>query len=263
MTFLRRAFAGGAVAAAAAAPAQAQPQTFLDVTSLTSGFAGTFAGLLGDVTVNGSIASAGTGPVFGALFSAVSPAFFGSTTDGTSPQFGYAGIFTPTAVATDRVGYSYTGAGTARVTVVFGAPVTNLTFHVANLDGALFDFAPTAGATFTLLSGNGGGGDGLELFGTVLRDANAGTSVGVDPGVAAPTAGARSAYGSLRISGAVSTLVFDVRSNNTVGNGDSGSFTLSANVEVIPEPSTYALLAAGLGGVGLVARRRRVRLPDA
>ncbi len=42
---------------------------------------------------------------------------------------------------------------------------------------------------------------------------------------------------------------------NTFDNG--GSFTLSQPSTVIPEPSTHALLAAGLAGAGAVAWRRR------
>ena len=41
-------------------------------------------------------------------------------------------------------------------------------------------------------------------------------------------------------------------------NGLSGgAFTLASSVTPVPEPGTYALLFAGLGVVGFVARRRR------
>ncbi|MFG6439591.1 FxDxF family PEP-CTERM protein [Roseateles sp. LKC17W] len=36
-----------------------------------------------------------------------------------------------------------------------------------------------------------------------------------------------------------------------------GSYTLTSTVAAVPEPETYALLAAGLGIVGFVASRRR------
>lgn len=41
------------------------------------------------------------------------------------------------------------------------------------------------------------------------------------------------------------------------GGEDAYAFTLRADVTPVPEPSTYALLAAGLGVLGFVARRRR------
>gem|GEM_PF-7115864 len=49
---------------------------------------------------------------------------------------------------------------------------------------------------------------------------------------------------------------------NTINNGGSITNTVSAGFDVrisaVPEPSTYLLMAAGLAGVALLARRRRV-----
>lgn len=41
------------------------------------------------------------------------------------------------------------------------------------------------------------------------------------------------------------------------GTGMSGSYSLTSTVAAVPEPETYAMLAAGLGIVGFVASRRR------
>ena len=48
--------------------------------------------------------------------------------------------------------------------------------------------------------------------------------------------------------------------NDSAGSaklGDWDDFVVGVNITAIPEPETYALLLAGLGAVGFVARRRR------
>ena len=42
-----------------------------------------------------------------------------------------------------------------------------------------------------------------------------------------------------------------------VGGGDPATFPVGSNVAPVPEPETYALMLAGLGAVGFVARRRK------
>jgi len=41
------------------------------------------------------------------------------------------------------------------------------------------------------------------------------------------------------------------------GTGFAGAYTLTSTVAAVPEPETYAMLAAGLGIIGFVASRRR------
>ena len=53
--------------------------------------------------------------------------------------------------------------------------------------------------------------------------------------------------------GTTANLYFNVHTTN-FGGGE-----IRGNLAVVPEPSTYVLMASGLAGLGLVARRRRVR----
>lgn len=53
------------------------------------------------------------------------------------------------------------------------------------------------------------------------------------------------------------TLQYEWYVVSDVGNGDSNQEFLTARVSTVPEPSTYALMSAGLVVMGLAARRRR------
>lgn len=46
--------------------------------------------------------------------------------------------------------------------------------------------------------------------------------------------------------------------NSAAGASYGGNFAVSAQVAAVPEPGTIALMLAGLGGVGLFHRRKRV-----
>lgn len=218
---------------------------FVDLSSVSAGLVGsTFNGSLDGVSVFGSA----TGGIESYYFNGTGASFGNSTTNGTSPQYSYANIYDPSAPGVDRVGYSFLpNSFSQSITITFGGPVTNPRFHVANLSGAFYTFSLTGGLdSVSLVRGNGGDGDGLQVVGNVVSDANPATFDGLSPTTAPPTAGPRSAYGTVSLNGTFSTLSIAV---NAV-HGDGGSFTLSS----VPEPSAVA----GVGGLALLRRRRRV-----
>ena len=253
----RLAIASGALAFTLSA-VTSQAAVFLDLFpgGVTPGSigVGTFAGTLGGISVSGSI----TGPAPAFAFNAPSPLTGGSTTDGSSPQFSYGTVFSPTVPLTDRVGFTYTSGATDTVVITFSSPVTNPVFHFANFSGVAFNFGPTPSfSSLTLLAGNGGAGDGIDpSFGGApysfaqVQDLVPGLEDGIPPTVPPPIAGPRAAYASVQINGTFSTIVFV-----TDGMGppiDNGSFTIS-----IPEPGSAMLALLGVSCPACFMRRRR------
>ena len=249
----------------AALPVAASAQEYLNlstVTATSTSFlnpqAGSFAGVIGTSAVSGSIT---TNPSTTLTLNAATPgantAWNESTVNDQSQQYRYGTIFSPAAALTDRLGYTKQAetGNTARVTITFSVPVYNVVLHVSHLDLSAFDFAPTAGLTaLTVLSGNGGGGDGLGVSGKRVIDLDNATfhSTGRETTDTPPTTGARSAYGSVRLEGptAFSSISFDVVTlNSTASTVDNGNFTFSASLTPVPEPA-LGLLAAAAGLAG-------------
>ncbi len=132
--------------------------------------------------------------------------------------------------------------GAAGGTINFGSAVVNpfIAFNSVGQTriGVTYDFM---GAPFTVLSNNNAGG--------AFWGAGSYTSTGT-----ALTGNEFS--GVVQFAGTYSSLSFTTTAENwhgiTVGiNG------LAPPTNVVPEPSTYALMAAGLAGLTMVARRRR------
>ncbi|WP_430015305.1 PEP-CTERM sorting domain-containing protein [Microcystis protocystis FBCC-A270] len=235
---------------------------FLDLNTFTPGGpgTGTFAGTLGGVNVTGSILAGGSSnfQILG-----INPTdWAGTTIDNTTPQYSYSNIYTPSQNLGDRVGYGmFAGASSqsATLTIQFSSPVTNPTFHVANLDEMIYDFSdPSNGSiALSLLSGNGGGGDGLTVDTTnkIIADVNPFTGVGLSPFTPPPTTGARSAYGSVALLGTFSTLNIKLQGNPSLTvAADGGSFMISTTV---PEPSTVlSLLTLGTLGAASTLKRK-------
>lgn len=226
---------------------------FLDLTSVTPGSSGVgmFSGTLGGIAVTGSISGA---PVL--TFNAVGSGLGDSTIDGSSPQFSYSSVFSPTTPTTDRVGFTYSAFAGNVVTLTFSSPVTDPVFHLANWDWMGVSFAPTPGfSSLTLLNGNNGpDGDGIDpsfggpAYGSALvYDLMAFTTDPTPPAGAPPMTGPRSAYGSVRINGTFSTLILVTDAMGPFS--DSGSFTIS-----IPSPTT---LSAWVVTACMASSRRR------
>jgi hypothetical protein len=236
--------------------ASARADVFLDLTSVTPGTVGigTFTGTLGSVTVTGSIGTPGGPPVFS--FNATGAGISDSTTDDTSPQFSYASIYTPSFTG-DRVGWSYLGGTTNIVSIAFSAPVVDPVFHVANLDVAQLSFALTGGLTsLTLLSGNGGGGDGISpaaIAANQIADAMGATADATSPASTPPTTGDRSAYASVRLNGTISTITIGVGALGPGADLGGGSFSISA----VPETSSFVLVGLTAAAAAAFALRKR------
>ncbi len=230
-----------------------QADLFLDLTSVTPGGPGlgAFSGTLGGIAVTGSIA--GSPSVFS--INATGTGISNSTTDGSSAQYNYSTVYSPTIGTTDRIGYSYLGGATNTVILTFASAVTNPVIHVANLDVTQFSFAALGGLTsMTLLNGNGGGGDGIGVVGGPsfsILDLNPTTSDATLPTSSPPIAGARSAYGSVRLNGTFTTIGIGVGASGPGSDIGGGSFTIS----IVPEPGS--LILVGLGALGIVGFTRR------
>jgi hypothetical protein len=55
------------------------------------------------------------------------------------------------------------------------------------------------------------------------------------------------------------TFAYVLGYNDGAEHNDWDDFVVGVNIAPVPEPQTYALLLAGLGVVGFVARRRQAR----
>ncbi|MCG6939679.1 MAG: hypothetical protein LJE69_00305 [Thiohalocapsa sp.] len=237
-----------ALLAALAAPGPAGA-AFLNITSLTPGdkTQGQLSGIIDGVAVTGSVVS---GPMRSG-FGAIGALYNNSTIDGASKQYGFASSYSPTQALGDQIGYStYPSSAHTQIELTFAAPIVDLVFHIANLDGTTLDFAPQ-GLTQADLSIVASNGNLSFATGPVVQ----GGETQYFPRDADPI-DAKSGYGSIALAGTFDSLIFDFG----LSTGDGGSFQISGNAaNATPVPETPALLALGITALEVVRSRWRGR----
>jgi hypothetical protein len=121
-----------------------------------------------------------------------------------------------------------------------------LTYAAGFETGFSFYYTSSTEATVTVWDGLGGTGN---LLGSLNLRAQYTDNCGGDP---TGTFCNWTAVG-VKFDGIAKSINFGGTANQT----GYDNITFGSDVPVIPEPSTYALMALGLAGIGLVARRRQ------
>ena len=198
---------------------------------------------------------------------------FSVTYDQTTPSFGViTGWFGGPGGAT---GFEWSVDPSVNVTSVGGAPAS-ATFAIPDftlyanpgyaLSGAITSslgnivyFQSGAGATTSITAAGNmsvNGGPVVALPAGALTQTPSTPSLGFFSGSTTLPLGS---FSTFAVTGASITLNASGGSFAAIGAQSQNKLKFEFTAQAVPEPETYALLLAGLGVVGLLARRRQVR----